>query len=170
MSNFAFLKAEWPELHEEAVRAERIAIADPRASCFYARRTLELALNWLYEADETLRLPFRDDLAAKIAEPTMVKLVGAAVRTKMDIIRREGNAAVHQSGPVSAGDSVRVVGELFHVMYWLARHYVRNQANQPSASLAFDQSAIPRPLPAEVRRKKQAEIQAHGRAVCSAAD
>jgi len=160
VSNFVFLRAEWPELHEEAVRAERIAIADPRASCFYARRTLELTLDWLYEADETLRLPFRSDLAAKIAEPTMVKLVGAAVRTKMDIIRREGNAAVHKSGPVSAGDSVRVMGELFHVMYWLARHYVRDITNQPSASLAFDQSVIPRPLPAEVRKKKQAEIQA----------
>jgi len=45
-------------------------------------------------------------------------------------------------------------------MYWLARHYVRNQANQPSVGLAFDQSAIPRPLPTEVRKKKQAEIQA----------
>ncbi|TDB85137.1 DUF4145 domain-containing protein, partial [Actinomadura sp. KC216] len=48
MSNFGFLKGEWPDLHDEAVRAERLANADPRAACFYARRTLELALNWLY--------------------------------------------------------------------------------------------------------------------------
>ena len=51
MSNFAFLRAEWPELLGEAARAERNGVADPRACCFYARRALELAVTWLYEAD-----------------------------------------------------------------------------------------------------------------------
>ncbi|NJP30152.1 DUF4145 domain-containing protein, partial [Microbispora sp. SCL1-1] len=84
MGNFTFLRPEWPDLYEEASRAERLAIADPRVSCFYARRTLELAITWLYTADDTLRLPYRDDLAALITEPTMVKLVGPIIRTKMD--------------------------------------------------------------------------------------
>lgn len=87
MGNFGFLRAEWPALFEEAARAERIAVADPRASCFYARRCLELSLNWLFDADETLRPPYRDDLAARIAEPTLVNLVGPGIRTKMDVIR-----------------------------------------------------------------------------------
>ena len=160
MSNFAFLLPEWPELHGEAVRAERLAVADPRASCFYARRTLELAVNWLYEADDTLRLPFSHDLVAKIAEPTMVHLVSPAVRTKMDIIRREGNAAVHQARPVASADAIRVVSELFQVMYWLARRYVRDAVNQPSTGVRFDDRQIPRPVPAEVRRARQAELQA----------
>jgi len=94
VSNFKFLLPEWPELEAGAARAEQLAVADPRAACFYARRALELGVNWLYEADDALRLPFSHDLAAKIAEPTMVRLVGLPIRTKMDIIRREGNAAV----------------------------------------------------------------------------
>ncbi|GAB2827549.1 DEAD/DEAH box helicase family protein [Streptomyces chlorus] len=160
MSNFVFLQAEWPELHDETTRAERIAFADPRASCFYARRALEVAVTWLYRADSTLRPPYKNDLAAMIAEPTMVNLVGPAIRTKMDIIRRQGNAAVHRPGPVAANDSVKVVAELFHVMYWIARRYSRNPADLPAAGLAFDQAVIPRPLPAEVRLKKQAELKA----------
>ncbi|MCT6775392.1 DEAD/DEAH box helicase family protein [Streptomyces sp. CS7] len=160
MSNFSFLQAEWPGLYDEALRAERIAVADPRASCFYARRALEVAVTWLYRADNTLRPPYRDDLAAMIAEPTMVNLVGPAIRTKMDIIRRQGNAAVHRPGPVAANDSVKTVAELFHVMYWIARRYSRNPADLPASGLVFDQSAIPRPLPAEVRLKKQAELKA----------
>ncbi|MFE7790818.1 DEAD/DEAH box helicase family protein [Streptomyces sp. NPDC057460] len=160
MSNFAFLQAEWPELYDEAVRAERIAVPDPRASCFYARRALEVAVTWLYRADNTLRPPYKDDLAAMIAEPTMVNLVGPAIRTKMDIIRRQGNAAVHRPGPVASNDSVKVVAELFHVMYWIARRYSRSPADLPAAGLAFDQTAIPRPLPTEVRLKKQAELKA----------
>jgi hypothetical protein len=31
VSNFAFLKGEWPALYDEAARAERLAYADPRA-------------------------------------------------------------------------------------------------------------------------------------------
>ncbi len=159
MSNFAFLQTEWPELHNEAIRAERLAVADPRVSCFYARRTLELAVNWLYEADDTLRTPYQSDLAARIAEPTMVNLAGPAVRTKMDVIRRQGNAAVHRPGPVSPQDAVRATIELFHVMYWLARNYTRAKDGAPASGLSFDRKLIPTPVPAEVRKKKQAEIQ-----------
>ncbi|MBW0101483.1 DEAD/DEAH box helicase family protein [Pseudonocardia sp. KRD291] len=160
MSNFGFLQAEWPSLHTEALQAERLALADPRASCFYARRTLELTLTWLFEADSTLQRPYRDDLAAKIAEPTLVKLAGPAIRTKMDVVRRQGNTAVHRSGSVASNDAVRVVAELFHVMYWVARLYSRNPEDLPRPGLAFDQSVIPRPLPAEVRLAKQAELKA----------
>lgn len=158
MSNFAFLQAEWPALHDEAVHAERDTLADPRASCFYARRTLELALDWLYQADDTLRLPYQDDLYAKLTEPTLVRLVGPKIRTKMDLIRRQGNAAVHRSVPVSADDAVRVISELFQVMYWVARHYARDQTNVPPANLAFDAMHLPQPVPAEVHLKTQAEL------------
>ncbi|MHA6779623.1 DUF4145 domain-containing protein [Pseudonocardia saturnea] len=160
MSNFGFLRAEWPNLHAEALHAERLAVADPRASCFYARRTLELTLTWLFEADGTLHRPYRDDLAAMIAEPTLVKLSGPAIRTKMDVIRRQGNTAVHRGGSVASNDAVRVVAELFHVMYWVARLYSRNPNDLPAPGLAFDPAAIPRPLPAEVRLAKQAELKA----------
>jgi type I restriction enzyme, R subunit len=101
VSNFGFLQAEWPELHGEAMRAERLAIADPRTSCFYARRAVELTLNWLYQADDTLREPYRRDLSAMINEPTLVNLVGPALRMKMDVIRRQGNLAVHSTRPVA---------------------------------------------------------------------
>jgi type I restriction enzyme, R subunit len=93
VSNFEFLQAEWPDLYGEASRAERIAVADPRASCFYARRCLEMLLIWLFDVDDTLRLPYRNDLAGRIAEPTLAALVGPAIRTKMDLIRRMGKGA-----------------------------------------------------------------------------
>jgi type I restriction enzyme R subunit len=160
VSNFGFLRAEWPDLHAEAVYAERLAVADPRASCFYARRTLELALIWLYQADSSLRRPYRDDLAARIAEPTLVRVAGPGICTKMDVIRRQGNAAVHRHSPVAANDAIRVVTELFHVMYWVARTYSRNPADLPAAGLAFNQAAIPRPVSVSVRLAKQAELKA----------
>lgn len=58
MTNFAFLADEWPTLHEAAAQAEALANGDARAACFYARRTLELAVNWLYRNDPALKLPY----------------------------------------------------------------------------------------------------------------
>jgi type I restriction enzyme, R subunit len=158
VGNFEYLRAEWPDLYDQASRAERLAVADPRASCFYARRSLELALGWLYQADSTLHAPYRDDLAAMIAEPTLRHLVGPAVHAKMDIIRRQGNQAVHRPAPISAHDAVRTVGELFHVMYWIARTYARRTGDLPAPGLAFDAALIPRPVSAEVQLRKQAEL------------
>ncbi|MEH1012743.1 DEAD/DEAH box helicase family protein [Micromonospora sp. CPCC 206060] len=160
MSNFAFLRAEWPELLDEALRAERLAVADPRGSCFYARRTLELALGWLFDADATLSRPYRDDLSAKIHEPTLRNLVGNGLQTKMNVIRRQGNRAVHERTPVTTKESVPVLRELFHVTYWIARHYTRDPAHVPAGALAFDPQLIPRPVPAEVRQQTQAELKA----------
>ncbi|MCK9928826.1 DEAD/DEAH box helicase family protein [Frankia sp. Mgl5] len=160
MSNFAFLEAEWPDLHIEATHAERVAVADPQTACFYARRCLEIAMRWLYQADSSLKRPERRDLAAMIAEPSLASQADPKIRTKMDLIRRQGNDAVHGSGRVAANDAVRVVAELFHVMYWMARTYSRNPADLPGTGLSFDPSFIPRPLPADIRLKKQAELKA----------
>ncbi|MFI2478493.1 DEAD/DEAH box helicase family protein [Nocardia xishanensis] len=134
-------------------------MGDPRVSCFFARRALELAVNWLFKADSSLRMPYRDDLNAKLKEPTLVQVAGSVIVTKMDVVRRRGNVAVHRPGDVPAQDAVNAVDELFHVLYWLGRTYARTEAGKPFDGQRFDTSLIPRPVPAEVRRKKYAEVQ-----------
>ncbi len=58
-SHFTFLAAEWPALHEAAVKAEAAVDADPRTACFYyARRALKIAVSWLYKHDSALKLPY----------------------------------------------------------------------------------------------------------------
>ncbi|QGN47558.1 DEAD/DEAH box helicase family protein [Micromonospora sp. WMMD558] len=145
MSNFAFLRAEWPELFREAAKAERNTVLDPRTACFYARRALEHTLTWLFQVDGTLAPPYKKDLAGMIHEPTLRHLVGPALNAKMDIIRKQGNWAVHKNAPVRSTDSLPVVRELFHVLYWVARHYTRDQSQVPPSALAFDETLIPRP-------------------------
>jgi type I restriction enzyme R subunit len=159
VGNFTFLRAEWPELAEEATRAEHNAYSDPRAACFYARRCLELTLAWLYDADSTLKRPYRSDLAPMLFEPTLRTLVGNTIQAKMDIIRRQGNIAVHEARPVTSDQSGPAVRELFHVLYWLASHYTREHADLPGA-LKFDVAVIPKPLQASVRKQRLDEIKA----------
>ena len=70
MSQFDFLQPEWPDVYAAATKAEELIHPDARASCFYARRALELAVNWLYKHDSSLKLPYQDHLSALIHEPT----------------------------------------------------------------------------------------------------
>lgn len=42
----------------------------PATACFYARRTLELAVSWAYKHDASLKLPYQDNLSALIYEPS----------------------------------------------------------------------------------------------------
>src|SRR4051812_31922536 len=113
-SNFAFLNAAWPELAVEAAKAERNSAVDPRGACFYARRALELAVHWLYDADSSLQRPYRQDLSAMLFEPSFQEAVDQRIRVKMDFIRRQGNAAVHERRPIKVEAALGVVKELFH--------------------------------------------------------
>jgi type I restriction enzyme R subunit len=141
MSNFAFLAAEFPDIFDSAKQAEAYAAGDPRASAFYARRTVELAVQWVYKHDSSLHFPYDNKISALIHEPSFIERAGQAVSTKAKLIIRIGNQAVHESRQIpdrQAGDAVR---ELFHLCFWLARTYGRNP---PTDSLSFDPAHLAR--------------------------
>ena len=125
MSNFAFLQAEWPELHDDAIKAEAAVYTDPRTACFYARRTLELLVKWAYKSDASLTSPYRDNLSALLHEPTFKAAAGQAVHAKALMIKQAGNDAVHSRRLIQESDSLATVRDLFHVTYWLAHTYGR---------------------------------------------
>src|SRR5690606_23794206 len=127
MSNFAFLRsAEWAFLFEPASKAEELANTDARASCFYARRTLELGVAWLYKHDKALKLPYQDNLSALLHEPTFRQTAGDALFTKARLIKDLGNMAVHGAKKMSPTDAINTTRELFHFCYWLVRNYGRS--------------------------------------------
>ena len=151
-SNFAFLQADWPALLAEASKAEQAALTDPRTACFYARRTLELAVVWLFQAEGgrggKLQMPYKPDLSAFLFEPSFKILVGPALHAKMDVIRKQGNNAVHSARPMTAQDATAVLRELLQVTFWLARNYGRNMAARPNPALQFRADWLPRPVDA----------------------
>jgi len=61
-----------------------------------ARRTLELAVHWLYKHDPALKLPYQEHLSALIHEPTFRDAVGPAVFAKGAGAQELGNLAVQQ--------------------------------------------------------------------------
>ncbi|MGZ0211179.1 MAG: DEAD/DEAH box helicase family protein [Actinomycetales bacterium] len=145
MSNFDFLHARWPSIANEAKRAEHYVNGDPRSSVFYARRSIELIVKWLYDADATLQRPYKNDLAALTYEPTFKQLVGPAIHTKLDLIRKQGNNAVHRATPLKPTDSLPIVRELFHVMVWVATRYAPTPQARPAPGIPFNAAALPQP-------------------------
>ena len=147
MSNFAFLQSEWPLLFEAATKAEGMTNTDARASCFYARRTLEMAVDWLYKHDRAFRLPYQDQLSALIHEPSFRQVVGDALFTKARLIKDLGNLAVHSTRKVAPADALAATRELFHFCYWLARTY--GQRVRPDPSLQFSAALLPKATAAQ---------------------
>ncbi|MEO7297981.1 MAG: DEAD/DEAH box helicase family protein, partial [Verrucomicrobiota bacterium] len=135
-----FLKAEWPDIFASAAKAESLAHTDPRSSCFYARRALEISVQWLFKHDPALKLPYQEHLSALIHEPTFRTAVGAVVFAKVRLIKELGNLAVHSQKPVRQFDAITVTRELFHYSFWLARTYSRGA--KPADNLAFNPALL----------------------------
>ena len=154
VTNFGFLREEFSAVFAEAARAEQFAKVDPRTSCFYSRRALEVALTWVFQYDSSLKQPYKADLSGMIHEPTLRQLVGNDLQAKMEIVRKKGNAAVHSTRPASGQDALVTLQQLFHVLYWYARTYTQHPGSIP-ASLQFDVAAVPDPGATKAKTQEQ---------------
>jgi len=142
MSNFAFLAAEFPAVHEAAVEAERQAAVSPTAAAFFAGKTVEVAVKWAFRNDPGLKLPYQDNISALLHEPSFRLAAGEAVFAKARYVNTLRNRAVHEEKTISAGDAAGAVKELFHVCFWLARTYARK--SKPADGLVFDAAVLSR--------------------------
>ncbi len=142
MGQFSFLEPDFPLIYESATSAWDTAHPDPRTACFYSRRALELAVNWLYKYDGSLQLPYQDNLSALVHEPTFKALVGEKIFNKIRVIIKLGNQAVHSPRQVSEIDSINSLRELFHFSYWLTRNYGRT--SKPEPGLSFNPTELPK--------------------------
>jgi len=167
--NFGFIQAEWPQVHADCVRAEGYLVSDPRSACFYARRAAEQLVGHIYDVDR-LPIPYKDDLSARINEPVFRNEVGVGIAQKLNLIRKLGNRAVHDSQPIASQAAVDVLRELHHVVVWTAFRYSTNPAAVPTG-VVFDPTVAGRNAPlgrAEVVKLAQrfrAQDEAHAKAL-----
>ncbi|MEZ4864826.1 MAG: DEAD/DEAH box helicase family protein [Caldilineaceae bacterium] len=142
MSNFTFLKTdEWQYIYSTAQQAERYTRGDPRVALFYGRRAAELLVNWLYDFDPAYTRPYDDGLNALLRDISVQRNVPVAVQNKLDLIRKEGNLAVHDRRQVAPATAMGVMQELFHVAHWFARTYTKGDPN--AIPTTFDEAAVP---------------------------
>ena len=162
LENFAFLKQEFPHAAESASFAERHVFGDPRASCFHARHALEHLLKRVYKVEKALKPPKVTNLDGYISDPAFRELVPEVVWQKAEYIRQAGNVAVHGNRSPAPDKALDVVRELYHVLYWTGRTYLRKGAERLQGK-TFDESLVPNvepaPTPASVQELEALKAQ-----------
>lgn len=70
MSNFAFLQdnREYALFTPAAIEAEKVFATSPAMCAVGCRKALELAVKWVYSADNTIQTPYKDNLQSLIHE------------------------------------------------------------------------------------------------------
>ena len=127
-SNFSFLTEHWNFLQQDAQQVESYALRDPRAASIYARRTLEIALKWLFANDTALKAPYEKNLAAMLYEPTFKTNIKPALFKDIKVIHQLGNIAVHGDQEITTEYGLAVTRGLHQFLGWMARVYTRGGA------------------------------------------
>ena len=140
MSNFEFLKftAEYALFAPSCMEAEKIYASVPAMCAVGCRKALELAVKWVYSADNTMKMPYRDNLQSLIHEPDFRFAVDHNTWGKLPFIIKLGNLAVHTGRSVQAADALASLRALFEFVQWIDYCYGSDYRER-----VFDETLIP---------------------------
>ena len=140
MSNFSYLatKPEYSLFANSAIEAEKVFSTSPAMCAVGCRKALELAVKWVYAADKTITMPYKDNLQSLLHEPSFRFAVDRNVWSVLPSIVKAGNLAVHTGHSVSAADAVFSLRGLFDFIQWVDYCYGTDYVER-----SFDETAIP---------------------------
>lgn len=140
MSNFEFLtsKTEYELFAAACVEAEKVLTSSPAMSAVGARKALELAVKWVYSADTSISMPYKDNLQSLIHEPSFRFALDSKTWGKMPFIIKLGNLSVHTDKKVSKCDAVLSLQGLFEFVEWIDYCYGNDYQER-----SFDEKLIP---------------------------
>ncbi len=102
------------------------------------RKALELAVKWVYFADVTINMPYKDNLQSLIHEPSFRLAVNSQTWGKLPYIIRLGNLAVHTEKSVNKADALVALKSLFEFVEWVDYCYGSDYIER-----SFDAALIP---------------------------
>ena len=149
MSNFSFLQAkpEYSLFTPACLEAEKIYSSAPAMCAVGCRKALELAVRWVYAADKSMKMPYKDNLQSLIHEPTFRFAVDYNTWGKLPFIIKLGNLAVHTERSVQPGDALASLRGLFEFVEWIDYCYGPDYQER-----TFDETLIPTEKVVEIGR------------------
>lgn len=155
MTNFSFLKEKttYALFAPACIEAERIFAASPAMCAVGCRKALELAVKWVYAADTSMEMPYRDNLQSLLHEPSFRFAVERNTWGKLPFIAKLGNEAVHTGHNIQKGDALLCLQSLFEFVQWI--DYCYGTAYQERK---FDPALIPaEKIAVDVKKIKEQE-------------
>ena len=155
MSNFNFIKTDFPALYTDAVEAEKLTFISPTSTAVFCRSTFENAVNWLYDHDAQLTRPWRADLSTLMHEHAFRSLFNSSLFFELNLIRKTGNAAAH-GNKISEQDALASLKYLFRFLQFLAIYYGQSIPETHN----FDEALIPTAISSTGDKHPQQDQQA----------
>lgn len=155
MTNFSFLRTQptYALFAPACIEAERIFAASPAMCAVGCRKALELAVKWVYAADTSMEMPYRDNLQSLLHEPSFRFAVDRNTWGKLPFIAKLGNEAVHTGHNIQKGDALLCLQSLFEFVQWI--DYCYGIAYQERK---FDPARIPaEKIAVDVKKIKEQE-------------
>ena len=112
--------------------------ASPAMCAVGCRKALELAVKWVYAADSTMQMPYKDNLQSLLHEPSFRFAVDRATWGKLPFLVKLGNLAVHTERAVQPGDALLSLRGLFEFIQWVDYCYGTDYEDR-----RFDEAKIP---------------------------
>lgn len=153
--NFSFLsqRTEYALFAPACVEAEKIYVSAPAMCAVGCRKALELAVKWVYSADKTMKMPYKDNLQSLIHEPSFRFAVDSNTWGKLPFIIKLGNLAVHTERSVQSSDALASLKGLFEFVQWIDYCYGSDYQER-----VFDESLIPtEKIAVDTRKIKEQE-------------
>ena len=140
MANFSFLdlKPHYTLFAPACMEAEKIYSSAPAMCAVGCRKALELAVKWVYAADKSMKMPYKDNLQSLIHEPTFRFAVDSDTWGKMPFIIKLGNLAVHTERSVQPSDALASLRGLFEFVQWIDYCYGADYQER-----TFDENLVP---------------------------
>ncbi|TWH59287.1 type I restriction enzyme R subunit [Desulfitobacterium sp. LBE] len=139
-ANFDFLRGqtEYALFSTACIEAERVLATSPAMAAVGSRKAFELAVKWVYSADNTIFMPYKDNLQALIHEPSFKFAVDSQTWNKLPYIIKLGNLAVHTEKAIDRSEAVLSLSALFEFIQWVDYCYGQNYEER-----SFDEAKIP---------------------------
>ena len=150
-ANFDFLQGqtEYTLFASACIEAERVLTTSPAMAAVGSRKAFELAVKWVYSADNTITVPYKDNLQALIHEPSFRFAMENQTWNKLPYIIKLGNLAVHTDKAISRSDTILSLTALFEFVQWIDYCYGVNykerrfeEENIPAEKVILDETKI----------------------------
>ena len=140
MSNFEYLSTipEYRLFAAAAIEAEKVYKTSAAMCALGTRKALELAVKWVYAADETIQEPYRDNLMSLIHEESFRFSMERGTWVQLLYIVRLGNTAAHSETSITASEAIAALKGLFEFVQWIEYCYAKEYTPR-----TFDESLIP---------------------------
>lgn len=143
MSNFGYLK-DYPQFEmfaDAAIEAEKVLNTSPAMSAIGSRKAFELAVKWVFTADNTMGdFKDRDPLQSLVHRPEFVRYVSEDILARIQILIRLGNRGAHSHSNITREQAIESLRILFSFIKWVDYNY----GNSYDPDRKFDPDLIPK--------------------------